>query len=262
MGVGAYTTALLIKGGTVDVLRLIGHRRVGTVPFLHGVRCSRASPASCSASLIGFPALRVQKHYLAFVTLAFTVFLWLVFRNEEWLTGGVFGIQDIKRPERLRRRRCRRRGDHFAQLFVVRADHDAAAGGADVVAGQIAVGPRLHGAAREPDPRGKPRHQCAPLHAARVRHRLGLWRLCRLALCAAGRVHRSGAVLAGAVAAVPADDRRRRHGLVLRAVHRRGRRGRAAAVDRDLPVEACRHGLHVRVAISPTSSSTACSSSS
>jgi branched-chain amino acid transport system permease protein len=48
--------------------------------------------------VIGFPALRVQKHYLAFVTLAFTVFLWLVFRNEEWLTGGVFGIQDIKRP--------------------------------------------------------------------------------------------------------------------------------------------------------------------
>jgi branched-chain amino acid transport system permease protein len=48
--------------------------------------------------LLGFPALRVQKHYLAFVTLAFTIFVWLVIRNEEWLTGGVSGIANISRP--------------------------------------------------------------------------------------------------------------------------------------------------------------------
>jgi branched-chain amino acid transport system permease protein len=42
--------------------------------------------------------LRVRKHYLAFVTLAFTVFVWLVIRNEEWLTGGVMGLKDIERP--------------------------------------------------------------------------------------------------------------------------------------------------------------------
>ena len=41
--------------------------------------------------VLGFPALRVQKHYLAFVTLAFSVFVWLVIRNEQWLTGGVIG---------------------------------------------------------------------------------------------------------------------------------------------------------------------------
>jgi branched-chain amino acid transport system permease protein len=30
--------------------------------------------------------------------LAFTIFVWLLIRNEQWLTGGVSGIQDIPRP--------------------------------------------------------------------------------------------------------------------------------------------------------------------
>jgi branched-chain amino acid transport system permease protein len=101
MGVGAYTTALMIKGGTLNV----------PFPFVAAPWVLTWEPFSIITALavsavltfllglvIGFPALRVQKHYLAFVTLAFSVFLWLVFRNEEWLTGGVFGIQDIRRP--------------------------------------------------------------------------------------------------------------------------------------------------------------------
>ena len=101
MGVGAYTTALMIKGGTLNV----------PIPFVEAPWVVSWEPFSILAALpasallafllgfvIGFPALRVQKHYLAFVTLAFSVFLWLVFRNEEWLTGGVFGIQDVRRP--------------------------------------------------------------------------------------------------------------------------------------------------------------------
>ena len=52
-----------------------------------------ASLPSSSASLLGFPALRVQKHYLAFVTLAFAMLVWLILRNEQWLTGGVIGHQ-------------------------------------------------------------------------------------------------------------------------------------------------------------------------
>ena len=48
--------------------------------------------------LLGYPALRVQHHYLAFVTLAFTTLVYLVFRNEEWLTGGIYGISNIPRP--------------------------------------------------------------------------------------------------------------------------------------------------------------------
>jgi branched-chain amino acid transport system permease protein len=48
--------------------------------------------------VIGFPALRVQHHYLAFATLGFNVLTYLFFRNEEWLTGGTFGISGIQRP--------------------------------------------------------------------------------------------------------------------------------------------------------------------
>src|SRR5207248_7499053 len=47
---------------------------------------------------LGFPALRVQHHYLAFATLGFNVLVFLVMRNEEQLTGGTFGIPNIPRP--------------------------------------------------------------------------------------------------------------------------------------------------------------------
>jgi branched-chain amino acid transport system permease protein len=82
LGIGAYTTALMTKAGlSFGVAFLVS----GVAAFVVGI-------------VLGFPALRVQKHYLAFVTLAFTVFVWLVFRNEEWLTGGVSGISGIPRP--------------------------------------------------------------------------------------------------------------------------------------------------------------------
>ena len=48
---------------------------------------------------LGFPALRVQTIYLAFATLGFNTAVWLVMRNEEWLTGGTFGINNIARPQ-------------------------------------------------------------------------------------------------------------------------------------------------------------------
>jgi branched-chain amino acid transport system permease protein len=51
--------------------------------------------------LLGYPALRVQHHYLAFVTLAFNTLVYLVFRNEEWLTRGIYGIMNVPRPEVL-----------------------------------------------------------------------------------------------------------------------------------------------------------------
>jgi branched-chain amino acid transport system permease protein len=50
---------------------------------------------------LGFPALRVQHHYLAFATLGFNVLVYLVMRNEEALTGGTFGISNIPRPHFL-----------------------------------------------------------------------------------------------------------------------------------------------------------------
>lgn len=83
LGIGAYTTALLTKAGIPFGFAFLAS---GALAFVVGI-------------VLGFPALRVQKHYLAFVTLAFSVFVWLVIRNEEWLTGGVTGLQDIPRPE-------------------------------------------------------------------------------------------------------------------------------------------------------------------
>ena len=61
-----------------------------------------ASPASSIGLALGFPALRVQHHYLAFATLGFNVLVFLVMRNEEKITGGTFGISNIPRPSLLR----------------------------------------------------------------------------------------------------------------------------------------------------------------
>ena len=52
---------------------------------------------------LGFPALRVQHHYLAFATLGFNVLVYLVMRNEEKITGGTFGISGIPRRSMYRR---------------------------------------------------------------------------------------------------------------------------------------------------------------
>jgi branched-chain amino acid transport system permease protein len=48
--------------------------------------------------VVGFPALKVKHHYLAMVTLGFTIIVFLVLRNWESLTGGSFGISGIARP--------------------------------------------------------------------------------------------------------------------------------------------------------------------
>jgi branched-chain amino acid transport system permease protein len=82
VGIGAYAVALLTKAGC---------------PFAPAFV---AAGALCFAVgwLLGYPALRVQHHYLAFVTLAFTTLVFLVLRNEEWLTNGIYGIDDITRP--------------------------------------------------------------------------------------------------------------------------------------------------------------------
>jgi branched-chain amino acid transport system permease protein len=82
MGIGAYTVAILMKAG---------------FSFWVGLP---AAMVGCFAIglVLGFPALRVQTIYLAFATLGFNTAVWLVLRNEEWLTGGTFGINNIARP--------------------------------------------------------------------------------------------------------------------------------------------------------------------
>lgn len=81
-GIGAYTVALLLKGGLSFWL---GLPAAALLCFAIGLA-------------LGFPALRVQTIYLAFATLGFNTAVWLVMRNEEWLTGGTFGINNIARP--------------------------------------------------------------------------------------------------------------------------------------------------------------------
>jgi branched-chain amino acid transport system permease protein len=82
VGIGAYVTAYLTTRGW---------------PFWSTYLLGGAS---CFAIgwLLGYPALRVQHHYLAFVTLAFNTLVYLIFRNEEWLTGGIYGISNVPRP--------------------------------------------------------------------------------------------------------------------------------------------------------------------
>lgn len=85
VGIGTYTTAILTTHG-------------GSFWLALGL-----AAAICFALgwLLGYPALRVQHHYLAFVTLSFSTLAFLVFRNEEWLTGGVYGMSNIPRPDLL-----------------------------------------------------------------------------------------------------------------------------------------------------------------
>ncbi len=83
MGIGAYITSLMTLAGVHWILAVpvavVGCFFVGLV--------------------VGFPALRVKGHFLAFVTLAFSALAVLVMRNEEWLTGGVYGLSNMPRPD-------------------------------------------------------------------------------------------------------------------------------------------------------------------
>jgi len=83
MAIGAYSTALLTLAGWHWMLAM----PVGLVLcFVVGL-------------VLGYPALRVQGHFLAFVTLAFNTLVFLVLRNEDWLTGGNYGLMGMPRPD-------------------------------------------------------------------------------------------------------------------------------------------------------------------
>jgi len=82
MGIGAYVAALITLAGYHWVL---GWLAAMGATFVIGL-------------LLGYPALRVQHHFLAFVTLAFNTLLFLVLRNEDWLTGGNHGLVGMPRP--------------------------------------------------------------------------------------------------------------------------------------------------------------------
>lgn len=85
-GVGAYTTALLMKNAGL-----------GFVPALG----SGALIAGAAGVLVGLPCLRLRSHFFIIVTLAVGVILYTLFNNLDALTGGAEGLPGIPRPQPL-----------------------------------------------------------------------------------------------------------------------------------------------------------------
>ena len=83
MGIGATSVALLSARG---------------IPFLLALAVGGMLAFACGI-LPGYPALKVRHHYLAMVTMGFNIIAFLLMRNEEWLTGGSFGLSGIRRPQ-------------------------------------------------------------------------------------------------------------------------------------------------------------------
>ncbi len=81
LGIGAYVCALL----SPSVSFWVALPLAGLVCFVIGLG-------------LGFPSLRVKTHFLAMVTLGFTVIVYLILVNEEKWTGGPFGVFNIARP--------------------------------------------------------------------------------------------------------------------------------------------------------------------
>jgi branched-chain amino acid transport system permease protein len=81
-GLGAYTSGILSK-------------EFG-VPFI--LAFVAAGVVAGASSLILVPITRLRGIYLAVATLGFTIIVHLVLLNEEWLTGGSFGLLGIPWP--------------------------------------------------------------------------------------------------------------------------------------------------------------------
>ena len=103
VGIGAYTVALLMPLGVPFFLAFLA---AGLLCFAVGWG-------------LGYPALRVQHHYLAFVTLAFTTLVFLVLRNEQWLTNGIYGITGIAAPDNIRLEHNSARDFYFFCLGIL-----------------------------------------------------------------------------------------------------------------------------------------------
>lgn len=82
MTVGAYTTVLLSSQGVPLILAVVAG--VAIAAFL--------------GLLIGMSTLRLREDYLAIVTIGVSELLRLIALNEEWLTGGSFGVRGFPLP--------------------------------------------------------------------------------------------------------------------------------------------------------------------
>jgi len=89
--VGAYTSAILTGAPTAEHLGGFG------LPVVVGM-IGAACMAGIIAYLIAFPALKLRGGPFAIALLAIQETLFLIIKNESWLTNGVWGIRGIPRP--------------------------------------------------------------------------------------------------------------------------------------------------------------------
>jgi branched-chain amino acid transport system permease protein len=89
MGIGAYSSALFTNGAQVQWGPL--DATLPKLPFLATIPIA-ASLCFVLSVLIGFPALRVQGPWLAFITVAFNGLVVLVMNNQGGLTNGPQGV--------------------------------------------------------------------------------------------------------------------------------------------------------------------------
>ena len=93
LGIGAYVSVLFDTGREIAVASVTV--TLPNLPFLLAIGIAGLTCMIFSV-LIGFPALRVQGPWLAFVTLAFNLLVYLVLNNEEGLTEGSRGIRILR----------------------------------------------------------------------------------------------------------------------------------------------------------------------
>ena len=80
--IGAYASALLSLSG---------------VPVLIAMAIA-AVIAAIVGALIAIPTMKLSVHYWAIVTISIAELIRVISTNEEWLTGGTFGLGDIPQP--------------------------------------------------------------------------------------------------------------------------------------------------------------------
>jgi branched-chain amino acid transport system permease protein len=93
LGIGAYVSVLLDTGRDVAVAGF--EATLPDLPFLLTIAIAGLTCMAFSV-LIGFPALRVRGPWLAFVTLAFNLLVYLVLNNEVGLTEGSRGLRSFR----------------------------------------------------------------------------------------------------------------------------------------------------------------------
>jgi branched-chain amino acid transport system permease protein len=97
LGIGAYVSQFFTQGRKV-MWGPEGAQWGFSFPHLPFFASILVATAVCFVIglIIGFPALRVQGPWLAFITVAFNALMLLVFTNEDELTGGTQGIRALR----------------------------------------------------------------------------------------------------------------------------------------------------------------------